>query len=132
MKLLIDSDFFFGLFVGVDYHHRKCIALLKDCVNKNRRLVASNLVVQETATVISGKRSQSDAKLFLVELAKMPVQILFIGEEDENLIWEVFKKQTKKRTSFVDCANLTIAQKYKFDGILSFDTFYPKNVRITS
>lgn len=129
MKLLADSDFFFGLFVNVDAHHSKCISLLKKCIDNDYSIVALNLVIQETATVISKKRNQGEATLFLDELSKMPVKILFAGEDDENLIWDLFNKQTKKGTSFIDCANLTIAKKYKFDKILSFDEFYPKDIR---
>jgi len=131
MKYLIDSDFLFGLFVVHDPHHKKTTSLLKSLVGKEHELVVSSLVVQETATVLSRKDNQSTAIFFLSELSKMPVEILHIGEDDEDSGWEIFKKQTKKGTSFVDCANLAIVEKYKFDGILSFDKFYPKDIRVT-
>jgi predicted nucleic acid-binding protein len=131
MKYLVDSDFLFGLFVLRDPHHKKSVSLLNKLTG-NDELIVLNLVVQETATVLSNKDKQTTAILFLTELIKMPVSILFIGEEDEKLGWEVFKKQTKKRTSFIDSMNLAIAQKYKFDKILSFDEFYPKSIRMTS
>jgi len=130
MKYLIDSDFLFGLFVAHDPRHKKTTSLLKSLAGKEHELVVSNLVVQETATVLSRKGNQGTAIFFLSELSKMPVEVLYIGEDDENSGWQIFKKQTKKGTSFVDCANLAVAEKYKLDGILSFDKFYPKNVRI--
>jgi len=131
MKLLADSDFLFGLFVNVDAHHCESISLLKKITNNKDKIIVLNLVIQETATVISNKRSQSEAVLFLDGIFKMPVEILKVGEDDENSGWQMFRKQTKKGTSFVDCANLAVTQKYKLDGILSFDKFYPKNIRIT-
>jgi predicted nucleic acid-binding protein len=129
MKYLIDSDFLFGLFVLHDPHHKKSVSFLNK-MSGNDELVVLNLVVQETATVLSNKDKQSTAILFLTELTKMPVSILFVGEGDENLGWDLFKKQTRKRTSFIDCMNLTIAKKYKFDKILSFDEFYTKDYNI--
>ena len=129
MKYLIDSDFLFGLFVLHDSHHKKSISFLNKMTGDDE-LIVLNLVIQETATVLSIKDKQSTAILFLTELTKMPVSILFVGEEDENLGWDVFKKQTKKGTSFIDSMNLAVAQKYKFDKILSFDEFYPKNYNI--
>lgn len=126
MKIIVDSDFLFGLVIGVDAHHKNCKKLLKKCSKDNVKLVALNLVIQETATVISNKRSQQDSLLFLDMVSKMPIDIIDLNSEVENLAWEVFKKQTKKGTSFIDCANLAFCQKYKLDGILSFDDFYPK------
>lgn len=55
---------------------------------------------------------------------------IHVNEELEDAGWSIFLSQTKKGTSFVDCANLAVIEKYKFDGILSFDGFY-KDKRIT-
>lgn len=130
MKLLADSDFLFGLFVDVDAHHANCVSFLKKIIKNKDQIVILNLVIHETATVISNKRSQSEAILFLNKMSKMPIEIINIGEDDETSGWEIFKRQTKKGTSFVDCANLAVVEKYKLSGILSFDKFYPKNVRV--
>lgn len=132
MKYLLDSDFLYGLAVENDPHHLICKKIFPKIQKEDTSFIITNLVVQETATVISRKRSQREAKLFISKLSEMPIEILFIGEQDENLVWDLFKKQGKKNTSFIDCANLAIFEKYQFDGILSFDHFYPKSVRITS
>lgn len=126
MHYLLDSDFLYGLSISDDAHHENCVKLYKNFKESKPELTVLNLVIQETATVISRKKGQKASLLFLEKLEKLPISILWLGEEDENLAWEVFKKQTKKGTSFIDCANLAIAKKYKFDGILSFDEFYLK------
>ena len=48
----------------------------------------------------------------------------------EQLTWDLFLKQSKKGTSFIDCANLTALSYYNFDKIFSFDQFYPKTLRL--
>jgi len=50
--------------------------------------------------------------------------------ELENNSSKIFEKQSKKGMSFIDCANLAVLEKYKLDGILSFDEFYPKRFRV--
>ncbi|MEK7550557.1 MAG: PIN domain-containing protein [Patescibacteria group bacterium] len=130
MKYLIDSDFLFGLYVIHAPHHKETTRLFKRIQKNEYKLVILNLVIQETATVLSKKDKQETALTFLDEIVKMPVEIMNFRDEDEKIAWKIFKKQTKKGTSFIDCANLAIAQKYKFDGILSFDDFYPKEVRV--
>ncbi|OGM20658.1 hypothetical protein A2714_05745 [Candidatus Woesebacteria bacterium RIFCSPHIGHO2_01_FULL_38_9] len=130
MKYLADSDFLFGLFVAKDPHNNESKLILKRVVKNSNDLLVLNLVVQETATVLSRKDKQSTAVDFLNQFQKMPVQIILLDEEIESFSWEIFRKQTKKRTSFVDCANLATLEKYKLDGILSFDEFYPPELKV--
>lgn len=132
MRYLIDSDFLFGLFVDEDVHHSIASKILKKIKKNKVRLIVLNLVIQETATVISGKRSQREACLFLEKFTNLSIKIVNVDEDIETMAWNIFKKQTKKRTSFIDCTNLATLEKYKFDGILSFDEFYPKNIRVTT
>ena len=67
-----------------------------------------------------------NAKAFYRKLNELISNVLFLDSEAERKAWEVFLKQTKKGTSFVDCANLATAEEFGFDKILSFDEFYPK------
>ena len=53
----------------------------------------------------------------------MPISVIEEGG------WKIFKAQTKKGISYVDCINLAVIQKFKFDGILSFDKFYPRSLK---
>jgi len=55
MKYLLDSDFLFGVVIENDPHHTICKDIFARFQDKDIKLVALNLVVQETATVISNK-----------------------------------------------------------------------------
>lgn len=126
MKYLVDSDFLVGLSSKNDPHHTNCKKIFADLCGKNVDLVALNLVVQETATVISKKISQKESLRFIELFRNLPIQLILLDLELENSSWRIFEKQTKKGTSYVDCANIAAVEKYKFEGILSFDKFYPK------
>lgn len=130
MKYLLDSDFLYGLAVENDPHHATCKKLFPQLQKENAEFVVLNLVVQETATVISKKQSQKKSLEFLDIFRKLPFELILLNLEIETASWKVFEKQTKKGTSFIDCANLAVVEKYKLDGILSFDEFYPKTLRI--
>lgn len=129
MKLLLDSDFWFGLIVQRDPHHKSIQNFINHLTNKIQ-LFTLNLVMQETATVLSNKADQQTSLYFLSEFEKLPVSIIHIDLDLEAITWNLFKKQIKKGTSFIDCANLATIEMYKLDGILSFDLFYPKQLRI--
>ena len=130
MKYLVDSDFLFGLVVINDPHHRVCEKVFSSLKKDDVELLVLNLVLQETATVISKKRSQKESLKFLGLFRKLPTQIVYLDLEIEKTSWGIFESQTKKGTSFVDCVNLAVMEKYKLDGILSFDEFYPKKLLI--
>jgi hypothetical protein len=49
------------------------------------------------------------------------------GDKLETKAWYIFKQQTKKGTSFIDCANIAIYKHFKMDAIFSFDKIYKRN-----
>ncbi|CAN5314959.1 hypothetical protein BH10PAT1_BH10PAT1_1370 [soil metagenome] len=126
-KLLVDSDFLVALYKVDDFNHKKAKMVFKK-LEKDIKLVAINLVFQESATVVSKKMGMNDAKQFLDGLTKLITEKIDLDQSLQIEGWKIFMKQNKKGTSFIDCANLTAAISYKFDGILSFDKFYPKNL----
>lgn len=127
MKLVVDSDFLIALYKPLDSNHKKAIDIYKTIQNKYT-LTALNLVFQESTTVISKQIGMDNAKKFYQLISKIISEQIFINDELEKDTWKLFLKQTKKGTSFIDCANLAFCQKYKLSGILSFDDFYPGEV----
>lgn len=129
MKLLVDSDFWMGLVVENDAHHANVLRELQNVQKQKAELFTLKLVIYETATVLSRKIDQKRSLLFLDTFYALPVSHIDLSSELEDASWDIFKKQTKKGTSFIDCANLAVIEYYKLDGILSFDTFYPQRIR---
>ncbi|MBL7036702.1 type II toxin-antitoxin system VapC family toxin [Candidatus Microgenomates bacterium] len=126
MKYIVDSDFLIAFTNSEDSNHSKSIKIYKHLKDK-AELVVLNLVFQESTTVVSKKFGMQMARVFYEKLTKFINTEIKIDEKLEREAWKVFLKQNKKGTSFVDCANLATHKKYKFDGILSFDKFYPKD-----
>ncbi len=124
MKLLADSDYLIALSVTEDSNHKRAIEISNNI--SGREISAMNIVFQESTTVVSKKFGMDNAKAFYRKLNELISNVLFLDSEAERKAWEVFLKQTKKGTSFVDCANLATAEEFGFDKILSFDEFYPK------
>lgn len=130
MNVLFDSDGLFALYVGSDRHHAKAKKIFSELFEANTNIFfVSNLVLQETATVLSYRFGQNVALDFLGRFQKMPITKIFIGEELEEESWILFQKQNKKGTSFIDCSNLALFESLKMDQIFSFDAFY-QNKRI--
>jgi len=90
---------------------------------KKFSMLMTELVYFECATSISNKVSQKDASHFLKVNREYEKYILSPSQKEKTI--DLFLKQTKKRTSFVDCSNVVIAKEFGLK-ILSFDKFYDK------
>lgn len=131
MKYLADSDALFAAFNSADAHHDNAVKLLKTSTDQGNQLYICNLVLHETATVISYKINHHAAKTFHQTYPQLNPIIIEIDSEIEQLAWSIFTRQTKKGTSFIDCTNLAVLKHYSLDKIISFDSFYPKKTRIS-
>ena len=132
MKLLVDSDFLFGSLVDHDAHNARAIGLFHHHKQSGASFYVLDSVLQEVGTLLSHRIGMESVRSFRQQYASLGMKEIHLDEFIEKEAWIIFLHQTKKGCSFVDCANLAIIEKYTLDGILSFDTFYPKNVRITS
>lgn len=130
MKILLDSDALFGLYIPDDVHHKEATNLLGECKNKEDSFFVLSSVIQETATVISHKRNHETSMRFIAQIGHLGATKLWLDESLEDAAWQVFEAQTKNGTSFVDCANLVAIRFYHLDKIFSFDRFYPKELTL--
>ena len=130
MKILVDSDCLVGAFRLGDPHYEKAKTLLKSHHLKENQLNVLNIVLQETVTVLSHRVGMNAVRLFLNEFPKIGLHIIRLESDLEDLSWKFFLQQTKKGSSFVDCANLAAIEYYKLDGVLSFDKFYPAKLLV--
>lgn len=129
-KIIVDSDFLVALYKPDDSSHVRSIEIAGSMKQQGYIFIALNLVVQESTTVISNKMGMEDARRFYKGLENMLDQTIDFHKEIEKISWSIFLKQTKKGSSFIDCANLATMKFYKIGNILSFDASYPKEARI--
>lgn len=128
-KILVDSDFLIAVFRPTDSSHQKARKILQKLSHKSLELWVINLVVQEATTVVSYKMGMEEAKKFYDLTNKEIDQIVQVDSDLEKIAWKIFLRQTKKGTSFIDCANLACWQTYQLNKLLSFDSFYPSEIR---
>lgn len=129
MKYLIDSDFWVALVKQDDGHHQEVVEAFRELKRGRVKFFSTNLVLQEVGTVLSHKVSAEAVRIFYKKVSKLGLFLIRVGEKSEKKSWDIFLQQTKKGCSFVDCSNLAIVDEYNLDGILSFDKFYPKDLR---
>lgn len=126
MKIIIDSDALFALHVALDPHHSEAESTFRKLYKAENEIIASNMVLQETATIISYRFGQRPAIDFLRNFERSGIKQLFVGEKLTAKSWKLFREQMKKGTSFIDCANVVVYRETKAELIMSFDKFYKR------
>lgn len=124
-NVFVDSDAFVALTKEDDGNHEKARQILKLLLDTGTFFLTSNYVFAETITVLS-QRVSHKAALAFIKVAKPIFLVRWVDEEIENIAIEIFKNQTSKNVSFVDCTNMAIMQKDRIDLIFSFDKIYRK------
>lgn len=127
-KVIIDSNVFIAVFLVEDSLHGRAVQLVSQLKRQGTVFFTINLVLHESATVLSMRRGMTSARTFYASVHDFVDQIVPFDESVEQESWKIFLSQTKKGTSFVDCAILASAHHYKIDKIVSFDRFYPKEL----
>ncbi|MDP1722868.1 MAG: type II toxin-antitoxin system VapC family toxin [Candidatus Gottesmanbacteria bacterium] len=127
-KVIIDSNVFVAVFLMEDSLHSRATQLVSQLKKQGAVFYTINLVLQESATVLSMRKGMASARTFYAAVHDFVDQVAPFDESVEKESWKVFLSQTKKGTSFVDCAILATARHYNIDKIVSFDRFYPKEL----
>lgn len=122
--VLLDCDYIIATFVQNESTHSVAQVLNRAAHHVPQFILRSTLY--ELATVLSRKFGQEAAIAIVQEIMGLSVQVIE-PEIVEPAAWQIFKAQKKKSTSFFDCLVMAAAQHYGLH-ILSFDSFYPKEL----
>ena len=129
LDILVDADALVALVKADDSNHKKALAISETLQKKGCTWYISPFTIGEVVTVISHKIGQSAAKNVLKELRKQNLNTLTLKDEYTHLVDDWFNKQSKKGTSYFDCYNMALLDRYKrqIDAIFSFDEVYKRN-----
>ena len=126
MKVLVDSDALFAAYSAVDPNHERAVSQFRLLRFQGVTCYVINLVLYEVVTVISHKLGQDVAVGFVKNLPTLNLNRIDFDAVMEEKSWKVFMNQTKKGTSFADCANVAVMREMNLDQIFSFDKFYKR------
>ncbi len=129
LDILVDADVLVALVKTNDSNHKRALIISKSLQKKGCIWYVSPFTIGEVVTVISHKINQAAAKKVLKELRKQNLNVLTLKDEYIHLADDWFDKQNKKGTSYFDCYNMALLERYKrqFDAIFSFDLVYKRN-----
>ncbi len=128
-NIFVDTDAFVGFVRQDDPHHEQVQQLFAQLKDQPVMFITSNYVFAESVTVISQRASHALAVAFIRTLQSphSPYEIKRTDDTIEAGAIELFKQQTSKNTSFVDCTNMAFLRQLHIPTIFSFDQTYKTN-----
>ncbi|OGE25399.1 hypothetical protein A3C26_02485 [Candidatus Daviesbacteria bacterium RIFCSPHIGHO2_02_FULL_39_12] len=124
MNIFADASAFISFYDPRDSNHLRAKKLAAKFFRNP--ILVSNFVFAETVTIIS-QRVDKENSILAGEYIKKKFSVVKLTEEVEDLAWEIFKKQTSKNISFVDCTTFALYEKGLFDKAFTFDRDFKKN-----
>jgi predicted nucleic acid-binding protein len=126
--VLIDADAFVAFVKQDDTNHSKSKELFTALKSKGHTFYASYFVFSEAVTVISQRIGHETAIQFIDTILSNTSYIQILdGWSVKDKAIEIFKNQTSKNVSFVDCTNMAFLDDGQFQSVFSFDKIYQKN-----
>ncbi len=107
-QVFVDSDAFVALIKEDDDNHEKAKGILKALLEDyDTTFITSNYVFSEVATVVSQKVGHREALEFIdtITSPEYYIEMKRVSQELERQAIEIFRRQTSKNVSFVDCTN---------------------------
>ena|SRR5438093_450825 len=130
LHIFVDTDAFVALAVENDANHTKALSLLNALRTRpSVTFFTSNYVFAESVTVISQRASHVAALQYIDAMQSLENPFLIERADDdiEDEAIRIFKQQTSKNISYVDCTNMAFMAHLQADAIFSFDGGYRKN-----
>jgi len=129
LSIFVDTDAFVALAVENDANHGKALSLLNALSERPVTFFTSNYVFAESVTVISQRASHAAALQYIAAMQSVenPFTIERADDVIEGEAARIFKQQTSKNTSYVDCTNMAFVKHRQAEAIFSFDHGYRTN-----
>ena len=129
LDILVDADALVALVKTNEPNHHRALSISSALQKKGCIWYISPFTIGEVVTVISHKVNQATAKKVLEELRKQNLNLLTLKDEHIHLADDWFNKQNKKGTSYFDCYNMALLERYgkQLNAIFSFDGVYKRN-----
>lgn len=131
--ILVDTDILVALAKTNDTNHQKAIRFSDKLQKAGATYYFSPFTIAEAVTVLSYKTSHQAAKVFLKHVRSLDIPVLELPEKHKDMADNWFLRQNKKGTSYFDCYNMALLERYKeqLTAIFSFDSVYKKNGFLT-
>ena len=126
--VFIDTWAWYVLADQDDPDHDIAQAAIEELIERNVRLLITNFVVDEAATLIRYKLGHEEALEFLRTtdelVAEEYLTIVQVTKEHEELAQKIFERYADVEFSYTDCVSFVVMQELKVPEVLTSDRHF--------
>jgi predicted nucleic acid-binding protein len=120
--VFMDSAGFLALWDAADEYHPAALKLQSELVQKGRRFLTSEYIVDETATLLLRRHSHKAASDFLDSIERSEaLRLEWIGPERFFAGASFFRRHGDKEWSFTDCISFTLMRELRIREAFTTD-----------
>ena len=124
-RALADTSALYAVFDTTDALHRKARAFLE--ANPDVAFVMSNYIFGETLTFVRKRLGGGPSVKVGERIRQSPrFEIVHLDEDDEEAVWEIFRRYSDKGWSWFDVTLFHLARKLGIWEVFAFDDHFRK------
>jgi uncharacterized protein len=124
-KIFVDTGAWFAIADKHDQFHRKASEYIKRLIENSSSLITSNLVVHETAMLLSRKISKETASHFLQTIYNdNDVEVIHCNEAVEKEAYKIFHHYSEQDFSITDCSSFVLMKELEIKSAFTFDKHF--------
>ncbi len=121
----IDTGAYIAAFHRRDQHHSKALKIWKNMEECHVKLITSNHILDEVATLLGRRTSYQFAALKLKSIYADPtIHIERSNHTDELRALNFFEKYADQKISFTDCISFSIMERLYIKQVFGFDRHF--------
>lgn len=125
IDVFMDTAGFFALWDAADEHHAAAVELQRRLVGEGRRFLATDYVIDETATLLLVRHSHEAARDFLETVEKsVALRLEWVGPERFRRASELFRNRADKSWSFTDCTSFVVMNELRIRDAFTSDAHF--------
>jgi hypothetical protein len=123
--VFLDTAYAIALAVRSDAHHEQAVALAKELIGANTRLITTRAVVLEIGNSLARLRYRKAALQLLRSLEGDPrVEIVPVSEDLYQRAFQLFRSRPDKEWGITDCLSFVVMQEQSLTSALTADAHF--------
>jgi len=121
----IDTGAYFAAFFPKDNYHQQSLEIWESIENSDIKIITSNHILDELATLLARKTNYSFAASQLKAIyTDSKIHIERSNHADELQALSFFQKYSDQKISFTDCISFAIMKRLNITQIFTFDQHF--------
>ena len=124
-ELLIDTSGFFAILTKRDPHHESAENVLRRARKEKRRLITSDYVLDETATLLKARgEGRLMEQLFQHVFDSLACRVEWMDDQRFAIVRGFFLKHSDQSWSFTDCFSVCLMREFQLRDALTSDRHF--------